>query len=129
MLAAHPSGGQTLTRRLLYTAISRAQERCICLGPRQAFEAAAGNAPTRRTLLRGLLDAGPMPTTAPKPVAPRTRSAEVAAAVVARMAALNPAFELDAPTPIEQTGMASGPRIAIGQPGLGRVAAALGLGR
>ena len=132
VLAAHPSGGQTLTRRLLYTAISRAQERCICLGPREAFEAAAGNAPTRRTLLRGLLDAGPMPTTAPKPVAPRTRSAEVAAAVVARMAAIEPVrFDLDEPTPIEQTetGTASGPRIVIGKPGRSKVAAALGLGR
>ena len=130
VLAAHPSGGQTLTRRLLYTAISRAQERCICLGPREAFEAAATNAPTRKTLLRGLLDAGPVPAAAPRPAAPqRTRSAEVAAAVVARMAAIEPAFELDTTTPIKQTGTATGPRIVIGQPGRSRVAAALGLGR
>ena len=130
VLAAHPSGGQTLTRRLLYTAISRAQERCICLGPREAFEAAAGNAPARKTLLRGLLDAGPVPAAAPRPAAPqRTRSAEVAAAVVARMAAIEPAFELDTTTPIKQTGTATGPRIVIGKPGRSRVAAALGLGR
>ena len=130
VLAAHPSGGQTLTRRLLYTAISRAQERCICLGPREAFEAAATNAPTRKTLLRGLLDAGPVPAAAPQPAAPqRTRSADVAAAVVARMAAIEPAFELDTTTPIEQTGTATGPRIVIGQPGRSRVAAALGLGK
>ena len=73
-----------------------------------------------------------MPTTAPKPVAPRTRSAEVAAAVVARMAALNPAFELDVPrhqSSRQRQARPAGPRIAIGQPGRGRVAAALGLGR
>ena len=72
-----------------------------------------------------------MPTTAPKPVAPRTRSAEVAAAVVARMAAIEPVrFDLDEPTPIEQaeTGTASGPRIVIGKPGRSKVASALGLG-
>ena len=55
ILAAHPSGGKTLTRRLLYTAISRAQERCILLGPRAAFESAAQTAPTRKTLLRDIL--------------------------------------------------------------------------
>ena len=55
ILAAHPSGGKTLTRRLLYTAISRAQERCILLGPRSAFESAAQTATKRHTLLPELL--------------------------------------------------------------------------
>lgn len=58
ILAAHTSGGQTLTRRLLYTAISRAQERVFLLGPGDAFRHAAQNAPRRRTLLAGLLDDG-----------------------------------------------------------------------
>ena len=59
VVAAHPSGGKTLTRRLLYTAISRAQERCYCLGPGAAFVTAAQTAPKRATLLRGLLEARP----------------------------------------------------------------------
>ena len=69
IVAAHSSGGRTLTRRLLYTAISRARERCILLGPRAAFEAAAQEMTRRRTLLRDLLVAQPMPT-APPPLAP-----------------------------------------------------------
>ena len=56
IVAAHPSGGKTLTRRLLYTAISRAQERCILLGPRSAFESAAQTATKRHTLLPELLE-------------------------------------------------------------------------
>ena len=55
ILAAHPSGGKTLTRRLLYTAISRARKRCILLGPRSAFESAAQTATKRHTLLPELL--------------------------------------------------------------------------
>lgn len=59
ILAAHGSGGRTLTRRLLYTAISRAQERCILLGPRDAFEAAAKTVLARRTDLPKLLRGEP----------------------------------------------------------------------
>ena len=77
VVAAHPSGGKTLTRRLLYTAISRAQERCYCLGPGAAFLTAAQTAPKRATLLRGLLEAGPQPVAAPapKPVQAHARAA------------------------------------------------------
>ena len=47
IVAAHSSGGQTLTRRLLYTAISRAQERAFLLGPeRLRSEKAAQTAAT-----------------------------------------------------------------------------------
>ena len=78
ILAAHPSGGRTLTRRLLYTAISRAQERCILLGPRAAFEAAAQEVTPRRTLLRDLLEARPMPVVmAPAAPAPALTVADI----------------------------------------------------
>ena len=108
----------------------RAQERCICLGPREAFEAAAQTAPTRKTLLGGLLNAGPAPVATPRSTAARQSSAALAAGVVARMAALNPVrYDLDTTTPIEQAEIstAGGPRIAIGKPGRGKVAAALGI--
>ena len=137
-----PAGGKTLTRRLLYTAISRAQERCYCLGPGAAFLTAAQTAPKRATLLRGLLEAGPQPVRT-KEVMPvrddghihptlinggqggqRKSSAQLAAEVAARMAALNPVrHDLDEP----DSSTATGPRIVIGQPGRGKVAAALGI--
>ena len=95
------------------------------MGPGAAFLTAAQTAPKRATLLRGLLEAGPQPVAAPapKPV-PRKSSAQLAAEVAARMAALNPVRH-DLGEPDSST--ATGPRIAIGKPGRGKVAAALGI--
>ena len=150
ILAAHPSGGKTLTRRLLYTAISRAQERCILLGPREAFEAAVGEVTKRHTLLRGILDGKPIVETFPRPALPPLpakpqRSPDVTALletlkVVQRGggSGLPPDWDIEGneplpthvaamPAPIEQaeTGTASGPRIVIGQPGRGRRSASV----
>ena len=151
ILAAHPSGGKTLTRRLLYTAISRAQERCILLGPREAFEAAVGEVTARHTLLRGLLEGKPIVETFPRPVPPPLpavprRSLDVAVLLEAlrearRDGGMRPDFDIEddgLPSVTadssfareidqETTSTASGPRIVIGQPGRGKVAAALGI--
>lgn len=76
IIAAHTSGGQTLTRRLLYTAVSRAQERVFLLGPGDAFRRAAQTAVKRRTLLAGLLDAPLVPDDEPKPSRASSRDSE-----------------------------------------------------
>ena len=120
------AGGKTLTRRLLYTAISRAQERCYCLGPGAAFLTAAQTAPKRATLLRGLLEAGPQPVAAPAPKPVLRKSSAQFAEVAARMAALNPVRRDHEPIE-QQKARPRGRASMIGKPGRGKVAAALGI--